>query len=238
MKPSDSIPLWVDRKKLRIGRQVYFDWPYKQYAHQLIVGATGTGKTYAVKLMLGKISYFLPEAKIFLCDYKKDDFVFLEGCPRYYGFDECGRGLDEFYDAFVARRMGVDGSRDFRLLMFDEWASFVSMLDKKQAESEKQKLATLLMLGRSFNFHILVSQQRADAQYFSTARDNFQLITILGNTSKESALMFGLDREDLQPVYGAGCGYLLLNGVDLREIQVPTIRDVAKLDVAIRRLVE
>lgn len=94
------------------------------------------------------------------------------------------------------------------------------------------------MLGRSFNFHILVSQQRADAQYFSTARDNFQLITILGNISKEAALMFGLDREDLQPVYGAGCGYLLLNGVDLREIQVPTIRDVAKLDAVIRRLVE
>lgn len=234
----ERIPLFVDRKGLRVGLQKYLEWDFRRCPHLLVVGATGTGKTYAVKLLLGRVSKYLPSAGVTICDYKRDDFAFLDGCPRYFGFGQCKTGLESFYDLLRARQTGVDGSRDFRLLVFDEWASYCSMLDKKQVEYEKQKLATLLMLGRSFNVHVLVSQQRADAQYFSTARDNFQIITILGNISKEAAMMFGIDRDELPPTYGVGSGFMLTNGIDLQEIQVPTIRDIAKLDAAIQRLVE
>ncbi len=205
----------------------------------LVVGSTGSGKTYAVKLIIGRISKFLPGASVTVADFKADDFTFLRGCSRYYEFTDCKQGLDDFYNSFLARQQGNNLDRSFSMLVFDEWASFLlNHLDKREAEEAKRKLSTLLMLGRSFNCHILVSQQRADAQYFSTARDNFNTIIALGNISKESAAMFGFNRDSMQPVRQLGGGYMLTNGTDLQEIQVPSIRDPAKLNRAIQTLVK
>lgn len=205
----------------------------------LVVGSTGSGKTYAVKLIIGRISKFLPGASVTVADFKADDFTFLRGCSRYYEFTDCKQGLDDFYNSFLARQQGNNLDRSFSILVFEEWASFLlNHLDKREAEEAKRKLSTLLMLGRSFNCHILVSQQRADAQYFSTARDNFNTIIALGNISKESAAMFGFNRDSMQPVRQLGGGYMLTNGTDLQEIQVPSIRDPAKLNRAIQTLVK
>lgn len=237
MKNSD-LPLFWDAAALREGRREAVLWDPSRLPHLLIIGATGSGKTYAAKLLLGRIAAHIPEAKAILCDYKADDFRFLSGSPCYYEFDGCTEGLNAFYAAFQARQRGDNPSRSLRLLMFDEWASYVSMLDKKDAEEAKRKLATLLMLGRSFNFHVLVSQQRADAAYFSTARDNFNIVVALGNLSRESRDMFFSGfKDELGPVRQVGEGYMLTNGAELRHIQVPRVRDPGKLDDAIRRLV-
>lgn len=223
---------------LRAGIRYPVVWDYEHCPHLLVVGSTGSGKTYAVKLIIGRISKFLPGASVTVADFKADDFTFLRGCSRYYEFTDCKRGLDDFYDAFLARQQGNNLDRSFSMLIVDEWASFLANLGKKEAEEAKRKLSTLLMLGRSFNCHILVSQQRADAQYFSTARDNFNTIIALGNISKESAAMFGFNRDSMQPVRQLGGGYMLTNGTDLQEIQVPSIRDPAKLNRAIQTLVK
>lgn len=204
----------------------------------MVIGPTGSGKTYAVKLLLGRISKYVPGVAVTICDFKADDFQFLRGCNGYYEFLDCKRGLEDFYHFFLARQQGNNLDRSFCLLVFDEWASFLNNLEKKEAEEAKRQLSTLLMLGRSFNVHVLVSQQRADAQYFSTARDNFSGIIALGNLSKESALMLGFDRDKLEPVRDIGAGYMLINGTDLQEIQVPVVRDAIRLERAIRLLVE
>ncbi|BDF72704.1 hypothetical protein CE91St41_36870 [Oscillospiraceae bacterium] len=235
---SSSLPLFWDAAALREGGREAVLWDASRFPHLLVIGATGSGKTYAVKLLLGKITAHIPGAKAILCDYKADDFRFLAGSPRYYEFDGCTEGLNAFYGAFQARQRGDTPSRTFRLLVFDEWASYVSMLDKKEAEEAKRKLATLLMLGRSFNFHVLVSQQRADAAYFSTARDNFNIVVALGNLSRESRDMFFSGfKDEMGPVRRLGEGYMLTNGAELRHIQVPSVRNLDKLDAAIKRLV-
>lgn len=208
-------------------------WDYEHCPHLLLVGSTGSGKSYAVKLIMGRISKYAPDAALTVCDFKADDFTFLRGCDRYYEFTDCKRGLDNFYDSFLARQQGNNLDRSFSMLVLEEWASLVGNLEKKEAEEAKKQLATLLMLGRSYNVHILVSQQRADAQYFSTARDNFSSIIALGNLSKESSSMFGFDRDALAPIYQLGGGHMLSQGVDLQEIQVPAIRDARKLEKAI-----
>ncbi len=223
---------------LRAGIRYPVVWDYEHFPHLLLVGSTGSGKSYAVKLIIGRISKLLPSAAaVTVCDFKADDFTFLRGCSRYYEFAACKQGLEDFYDAFLARQQGNNLDRSFSMLILDEWASFLQQ-EKNKAEEAKRKLSTLLMLGRSFNCHILVSQQRADAQYFSTARDNFNTIIALGNISKESAAMFGFDRGSMQPVHQIGGGYMLTNGTDLQEIQVPSIRDPAKLNRAIQTLVK
>ena len=240
MMQNFELSLFLDTAALRAGGREpsYLAWNPTRCPHLLVVGATGTGKTYAVKLLLGRVALHLPEAEITLCDYKHDDFRFLDEAPRYHYFDRCTAGLNAFYMDFQARQQGSDMSRTFRMLVFDEWASYVSMLEKKEAEDVKRKLATLLMLGRSFNCHVLVSQQRADAAYFATARDNFNVVIALGNLSKESRdMFFGGFKDELQPVLHLGEGYMLTNGATLHHIQVPIITDSERLNQAIRRLV-
>lgn len=236
-----ELPLFLDAVAMQTDEQkpAYVSWNFSRCPHLLVVGATGSGKTYAVKLLLGRIAKHLPEAKITLCDYKHDDFRFLDGCMRYFWFDRCAEGLNSFYKCFQERQKGNDSSRSFRLLVFDEWASFIAMQEKRETEESKRKLSTLLMLGRSFNCHVLVSQQRADASYFSTARDNFSVIVALGNLSKESRDMFFSGfKDEMEPVRKIGEGYMLVNGVSFHRVQVPKVTNEQRLQDAIQRLVE
>lgn len=231
------IDLALDGELLREGIQHYHKWDYQKIAHMLVFGNTGSGKTYAVKLLLARIGLHINEASLILCDFKADDFNFLKGTPNYYAFTDCTAGLDRFYSEFQSRQSGENTSRSFKLLLFDEWASYLNSLEKKQTEEARSKLSTLLMLGRSFNIHVLISQQRADAEYFSKARDNFGIVLSLGNISKESAAMFNFDRDQMAPVTGIGQGYMIINGFEMKSIQVPAVRDYGKVECYIRKVV-
>lgn len=242
-------PQRFDRDKLQIGYNAdngeKYDfwetpvmWDFKKYAHMLICGATGSGKTVAVKELLSGAAGWIPRGvKLWLCDFKNDDFRFCEGAPRYYGFSRCADGLRDFYAAFEARQNGTDESRSFLLLVFDEWGAYLSTLDKKQADAEKAKLSALLMLGRSFNVHVIISQQRADAEYFSKARDNFGAILGMGNLSKEAKeMLFSEVKDEMRPIDERGIGYFLQGGQLLR-LWVAHLPDDKDLNAAIFKLV-
>lgn len=219
---------------LLYGLKVKLYWDYVHFPHILCIGSTGSGKTYFCKLLLGRIGLKMPDAVVTICDFKNDDFSFLEGCHNYYGYMRCKEGFDAFFEMFTNRQNETDANRDFRMLFFDEWASFLNTLDKKEAEAYKAKLATLLMLGRSFNVHVMISQQRADASYFSTARDNFSVIVALGNLSKESKAMFFGDFKDEMRICNIGEGHVLFNGARMEYLTVPTVRNEAKMLYYIR----
>lgn len=240
MMISDIYPKFgVDEMFLEYGIKAFIKWKYDSCPHCLVFGGTGTGKTYFVKSLLGSISMYVNNAKITVCDYKADDFKFLQGYNGYYAFDECMQGLTDFYNEFTLRQQGEDTSRDFRLLVFDEWASFLNNLDKKETENAKKKLTTLLILGRSFNFHVLVSQQRADAKYFDTARDNFSVIVAMGNISRESIQMFFSEyKEDIKNDRRQGTGYIYVNGNGLKWLNVPIVRNTNKLQQYIVKAVQ
>lgn len=236
----NCIDLVYDRFLLSEGIKHYIRHDFTKMPHMLVIGATGSGKSYFIKLLLGRIGLHIANCQLYVCNYKADtDFEFLRGCPRYFEFDRCIDGLNEFYTAFESRLNGSDSSKEFRLLVFDEFAAYLNSLDKKQAEEEKKKLSTLLMLGRSMNFHIIISQQRGDAQFFGTARDNFSAIIALGNLSKESKEMFfGEFKDQMLPLIGIGSGYMLCDGVKFRQIQVPIIQNTAKLEACIRKAIQ
>lgn len=217
-----EIRLFLQEDFLNYGIQKYTFWNPDMAPHIVIFGATGTGKTYATKLMLGRISKHIPDSQFFVCDFKGDsDFSFLIGDSRFYRFLDCEKGLSDFYNLFEKWQSGEDISRNPLLLFFDEWASYILNLEKKKAEDEKRKLATLLMLGRSFNVHMFVSQQRVDASYFNAVRDNFNLIIALGNLSAEGKeMMFREFKDQMKPDRKQGTGYMLTNGTDLTSIVV------------------
>lgn len=240
MNFESTVPLFFDADSLNEGNQEYVRWDTKAAAHAIYFGPTGSGKSYATRLTLGRLSTHLA-AKAVICTYKggaDNDFDFFAGTPRFFEYDQCSDGLDFFYQAFQARQSGKNTSRSFRLLVFDEWAAYLSNLEsKKEVDIATKKMATLLMLGRSYNYHVIIVQQRGDSSYFATARDNFNLVIGLGNLSKEStAMFFSGYKEEITPVHQQGEGYLLVNGT-LRHIQVPTVKDTEKLNTAIRQLV-
>lgn len=234
-----AIPILLDEAYLKLNIEKWLMWEPDKAPHAIIIGNTGSGKTYFSKLFLGKISLYGTNAEIFVCDFKGDnDFSFLIGCKNFYRFMECADGLAQFYNRFVNRQQGQDSSRSMLVLFFDEWASYLNFQDKKQSEEEKKKLSNLLMLGRSFNVHVIISQQRADAQYFSTARDNLNLVVSLGNLSEESKeMLFHEYRKEMLPNRERGTGYMLTNGTDLRAIVVPRINDFEKLHRTIKKAV-
>lgn len=225
---------------LQLGISQPINWNPEKAPHIAVCGATGSGKTYFSKLLLGKIAIYEPTAQLFVCDFKGDsDFAFLDGCNHFFRFMGCQDGLQQVYNRFQQRQSGVDKSRNMLVLFYDEWAAYCNSLDKKSVEVEKQKLSNLLMLGRSFHLHCIISQQRADAQYFSTARDNLNLVIGLGNLSEESKnMLFHEFKDQMQPNRKQGMGYMLTNGAaPLIPVVVPTITDMDKLHCAIRQAI-
>lgn len=218
------------RQELRIP----IDWDTEAAPMGCCFGTTGSGKTYAVKLLCGKLVKY-GKAKLTVCDGKGGgDFDFLKGCDRYAAIDVTAV-FDRFYNSFLARQRGEDESRDIMCLLFDEWSAYLDGLDeKKQMEAQRKKLGQLLRLGRSFRTHVLLSQQRMDSTYFQGFRENFNLVIGLSNLSKESRDMFFSEyKEQMEPDRARGTGYMTVNGASFTPVAVPKVNDLDKLHRAI-----
>lgn len=217
-----------------MGIKSAIEWDTEAAPHVCCFGTTGSGKTYALKLLLGKLVKY-GKAKLTVCDGKGGgDFDFLAGCERYASIDVTNV-FDGFYNGFIARQRGEDTSKDMRVLMFDEWSAYLDSLDeKKQAEAQRKKLGNLLRLGRSFRYHVILGQQRMDSTYFQGFRENFNLVIGLSNLSRESRDMFFSEyKEQMEPDRARGTGYMLVNGANFTPIAVPTVKDIEKLHRAI-----
>lgn len=236
-----EIKLFFNEAYLKYGIRQYVTWNPDKAPHIAIFGTTGSGKTVASKLLLARTAKNLPDMQLFVNDYKGDsDFSFVVGTPRFARFMECEQNFESFYQRFLKRQSGEDSSRNMLLCFFDEWASYTLNIDKKKSEEEKKKLATLLMLGRSFNVHVMLSQQRMDASYFATggSRDQLNLVISLSNLSAEGKEMFFREFKDqIKPDRKQGTGYMITNGMDFTPIQVPFISDMTKINYYIREAV-
>lgn len=199
----------------------------------LVIGATGTGKTVAIKTIIAKIAKYIPNFSIWLLDFKQLDFRGYAVFSHYYGYKDCVRGLEDYYSAFKAQQaIGVAGEPQY--LVIDEWGSFITSLDKKEADRCKAILAELLMLGRGYGFFIICGVQRPDSSYFNSARDNFRACLALGDLSPEGRRMVFPDS-----VMGqiTEChqreGHLYIDGKGLEKVRMADITDLEALDAAI-----
>lgn len=228
-----AIPYVYDLDLLAAGVQFFIPLDLDAHPHLLCVGATGTGKTYALALLLGKIAKYEPTARLVVCDFKKSGFGWLDGCPGFYGYTAALDGLDAVYSEFSARLEANDTARNAHkiILLMDEYGALVSSLEKKTAEEVKRKAGNILLMGRSLGIHLIVGIQRADAEYFRAgARDQFGAVLMLGNLSKEQKAMLAPDyRESMTATNQRGQGYLLLDGQGLSRVQVPRVTGPDKL---------
>ena len=203
----------------------------------LLTGSSGSGKSYALKYLLDKL--LACGVTLYFCNFKRsDDFRFLEGYERYFTYTACIDGLQQFYDTFKERQnSGVEFAGTFHILVFDEFPAFIlseTLKDKKAAERYKTMVSEVLMLGRSYGFGIWLVMQRPDSSFLSNgARDNFHSTITLGNMSKEAKSMLYSGEELPERVYKAGEGVCWIDGIGIKEIKFPKIRDMPSLEARI-----
>ena len=203
----------------------------------LVVGKTGSGKSYALSVLLG-IYANIPNVHITICDYKKSSFAQFSDSPDFYGFEEVPDSIRSFYKEFKYRLAANDESRNKQIwvLVIDEYGALISAQDKKTADELKTMVSNMLFMGRSLGIRVLIGVQRADAEHFKAgARDQFRAILGLGNLSKEQKQMLFSDNKDTMNEHnGLGEGYLLIDGQDIERVQVAEIKDMEMLNYQIR----
>jgi DNA segregation ATPase FtsK/SpoIIIE-like protein len=216
---------------LRIARKVDFS----KVPHLLIVAPSGSGKTYLLTYILAQLAK--KPIRLLLADFKGVDFIEFEDCPNYYKHTAAADALKLTFDELQQRMANPKEVYQPLYFCVDEWAGFLSLYSKKEQEDFKQKMASILMLGRGVQVFVIMALQRADAAYI-TGRDNFGNCIGLGHLSKESVRMLFVDEaEQIQPK-PRGKGYLRIDGKPMTEIVVPRIRNIVHSKSIIRQALQ
>ncbi|MDR2571240.1 MAG: AAA family ATPase [Oscillospiraceae bacterium] len=198
--------------------------------NMLVVGSTGTGKSYFLKILLGKIASYNQDVKITICDFKKSSFTQFKYSNSFYGYTYAPKGIRAVYKEFCERLRSNDEelNKQIHVLLIDEYGALLSSLEKREAEEIKGMVAEMLFMGRSLGIRLIISIQRADAEFFkSGARDQFKAILAMGNISKEQKQMLFTDYKDkMADNNSLGEGYLFIDGKQsLERIKVQKVSD-------------
>lgn len=204
------------------------------YPHVLITGSSGSGKSFALLFLIGKLLQTYSNVILYVCDFKNsEEFSFLSGYKYYFSGKDCYKGIMQYYQRFTEAR--EQGNNEIRyLLIVDEYPAFINyvqMHDKadktKYANDILGAVAEILCLGRGICFGCWIITQRADSTLFSNgARDNFMCIIGLGRLSKEQKSMLFAGQEILDCIYSAGEGILFADGKDIVSVKYPLITDM------------
>ncbi|WP_337019175.1 hypothetical protein [Oceanobacillus massiliensis] len=186
----------TNRYQLRIDKRLSFD-----LKHTLLVGATRTGKTYGlIGLMLQMINKSI-HYELFFADPKNDQLRkignWINPKKTAYTTEDITDLIGRVYQRLIERekemakatlnRMTGD-YRDVELepifLIFDEFSSFINVLDSKERKNVLGRLTAIVQRGAGAGVFLLLIMQKSDATTLPTAiRSNLLLKIVLGNAS-------------------------------------------------------
>lgn len=218
--------------------------------HACIVGGSGSGKSIATMYILYSLlkNYRVNEKQkdieLYIADFKKSgDYAGIT--EKFAEFENVTELIEEFYAEFERT---PENNPMIKILLIDEYAGYIVWItqnDKQKAETIKRYISNVLMLGRSRHCFVWCIQQRITASLFPAgigAIDNFQICIGLGRLSVESrkSLFAGEHLEDteFEEQYHpkTGQGLILIDGQELKPIQIPYISDKAKLKALLVKL--
>lgn len=193
-----NIPIVLNENAWNYGIADYINIDLDISPMGAIAGATGSGKSYCLKNIISKIVMFDDNSQLYILDYKgSTDFDFLPSSSRYYAFDKVHDGIQDLWKILIKRQNKIDVSNNRIVAVIDEFAAFVNYMtgiDKKAAEADKQIISNIGMLGRSFLINAILSQQRFDSSYWGSGggRENYissGFVLSLGNASLDAYKM-------------------------------------------------
>lgn len=163
--------VYMDYYKYGIKKDIIIDLIKKP--HWLIVGASGSGKSYALNKYIQQ--FLALNMSVTVADFKEE---LLMSSEPY-----CA--IKEFYSSYK--------DKNPKVLIIDEYASYLAYLfltDKNKYKEVVNMVAEMLMLARSYKSCIFICMQRADADFFRFGtRDNFFVKILLGDSSPQSKIM-------------------------------------------------
>lgn len=198
-----------------------FAWRFDKLPHALIVGGTGSGKTYFILTLIK--AFVESGAELTIVDPKNADLADLSCVlPNvYYETEDIISCIDVFTNDMLERSSQMklmpgyktggnyaDLGLEPHFLIFDEYVAFVEMLDSRSSNRVMSDLKRIAMLGRQAGYFLILACQRPDAKYLADGiRDQFHFRLALGRNSELGyKMMFGeTDKQFL--TMPSGCGY-------------------------------
>ncbi|WP_415299319.1 FtsK/SpoIIIE domain-containing protein [Clostridium perfringens] len=209
--------------------------------HSLIVGGTGSGKSFFI---LGKIVSYLsltPQAELYIVDPKKADLSllrFIEGMEDKVVTEsnQIAKMLREIVEIMEDRyktyfndisAFGKDYT-DFGLapviLIFDEFSAFIHSVDKKLSKEVLDYIFTIVMKGRQAGIQVEILMQRPSADDLPTnIRAQMGFKAGLGAMDKIGYnMIFDTNDVDFKTVTEKGGGYIQIDGVHTTPVYFET----------------
>lgn len=223
------INLCLDEDYASLGIEKWISFDLQSEGQRiLIVGPSGSGKTTFASSVLGKIGLHIPDASIWVIDYKGIDFRWLTNCKNYYAVDSAVEGVNAFFTMFENRLYGKEVCNNIQVLYIDEFPSLLMSVSKKEQEDLKGKIARLLNLSRALKIIMISAMQRPSAELFlNGARDNYNIKFLYGANSKETVNMVMSEHKDFIVPCPTGVGYCTINDMHLKKVRsvMPTNRE-------------
>lgn len=243
MRYSDmKLYMGLNEKMLKYNIQQEITIDTTKNAIGLIQGGTGSGKTYMLKRLLAYVEYIAElqgmDVITFLLDFKGDDcFSAFNNCEHYYSYMNCIDGLNNFHSIMTERQQG-NSDRSFCLLCFDEYAAFLDSLPDKKTENEvRSKIASLVLMQRSFHMATVFCLQAGYSETFNKIRNNISFVMSMGHLTRELKTMFyGSVADEVNQDKLQGHGSLIIDGCQLYDVVIPQITNTEKLDQYITKL--
>lgn len=178
-------------------------------ASSLIVGATGSGKTYSVYHMVLSMLCWQHRPSLYFADPKNSSLVLfgnaIDKDKTTGDIDGIVTLLEQFCDQMEQRKIELQEKlnekldadyRDFgmspHVFIIDEYSSFMSVIneEKKQTRDHVNRLVRSIVLqGRQLGFFLFVLMQKSDSSDISTAiRSNLIFTVVLGNATRTTLL--------------------------------------------------
>lgn len=207
--------------------------------HTLMVGQTGSGKSYALFTLILQMLY--KGYALYICDSKassignagfqicadrsatsaeditnliiKFDDILEERKNHFselLGDESLGDGLDVDY-------------RNYELppavLIVDEFSAYIATLDKPNRDKVMSVLTRIVLMGRQLGVFLFIAQQQTNAKNLPTElRENIPLKIILGKSGKETYVTaLGLQPDAVKRKFKAGEGVLVYPNISTEE---------------------
>lgn len=227
--------------------------------HSLIVGGTGSGKSFFI---LGKIVSYLsltPQAELYIIDPKKADLSllrFIEGMENRVVTEpnQIAKMLREvvgimedryktyFNDISAFGKDYIDFGLPPVIVVFDEFSAFLHSVDKKLSKEVLDYIFTIVMKGRQAGIQVEILMQRPSADDLPTnIRAQIGFKAGLGAMDKIGYnMIFDINDIEYKTVTEKGGGYIQIDGIHTAPVyfETPYIKKDFDFIQKIKRLVK